>query len=93
MPFVEEVIFRGAIYRFIKGHTSIALAQMISGTVFAVMHGNLMSFLPLLIIGVLLAHIYEKEGNILLPMLFHAYWNGFSLLLLFLTNQSEMPFG
>ena len=92
-PFVEEVIFRGAIYRFIKGYVPVFAAQIISGAVFAVMHGNLMSFLPLLIIGVLLARIYEKEGNILLPILFHAYWNGFSLLLLFLTSQSEMPFG
>ena len=88
-PFVEEIIFRGAIYRFFKGHTSVFAAQIISGAFFAVVHFNLMSFLPLLTIGVLLAQLYEKEGNILLPMLFHAYWNGFSLLTLFLINQSE----
>ena len=83
-PFVEEIIFRGAIYRFLKGHTNIFTAQLISGAFFAMVHSNLMSFLPLLTIGVLLAQLYEKEGNILPSMIYHAYWNGFSLLLLFL---------
>ncbi|MGK0176989.1 MAG: membrane protease YdiL (CAAX protease family) [Lentimonas sp.] len=92
-PLVEEIIFRGAIYRFFKGHTPVFTAQVISGAFFAAMHFNLMSFLPLLVIGVLFAQIYEKEGNILLPMFFHAYWNGFSLLMLFLMSQAEVPHG
>ena len=91
-PFVEEIIFRGSIYRFLKGETSIFNAQFVSGAIFAVVHFNLQSFLPLLVIGVFLARVYEREGNILLPMIFHAYWNGFSLLMLFLTSQSELPF-
>ena len=91
-PFVEEIIFRGAIYRFLKGKTNVLNAQIISAAFFATIHFNLQSFLPLFVIGVLLVQIYEQEGNILLPMIFHAYWNGFSLLMLFLTNQSEFPF-
>ena len=87
-PFVEETIFRGAIYRFFKGHTSVFVAQIVSGAFFAMVHLNLMSFLPLLIIVILLAQLYEKEGNILLPMLFHVYWNGFSLLMLFLVRMN-----
>lgn len=91
-PFVEEIIFRGAIYRFLKGHIPIFNAQLVSGIFFACMHFNLMSFLPLIVIGIFLARLYEKEGNILLPMIFHAYWNGFSLLFLFLTSHSEVSF-
>ena len=85
-PLVEEIIFRGAIYRFLKGYGTAFTAQAISGTFFAALHANLMSFLPLVFIGILLARLYEKEGNILLPMVFHAYWNGFSLLIFFLTH-------
>ena len=91
-PFVEEIIFRGAIYRFLKAETCVLNAQIISGSLFAAVHFNLFSFLPLLVIGVLLARIYEKKGNILFPMVFHAYWNGFSLLMLLLTNWSEFSF-
>lgn len=92
-PLAEELIFRGAIYRFLKGHTSLFAAQLISGALFAVMHSNLMSFVPLLVLGVLLARIYEREGNILLPILFHSSWNGLSMLMLFLSTQSDVPFG
>ena len=86
-PFAEETIFRGAIYQFLKGHIPLLAAQVLSGALFAIVHFNLMSFLPLLAIGVFLARIYEKEGNILLPILFHICWNGFSLLIVFLTGQ------
>ena len=44
-PIVEELIFRGGIYRFLKSQTTLLPAQIISGAFFAVMHGNLMSFL------------------------------------------------
>lgn len=91
-PIVEEVIFRGAIYRFLKSAIPTFAAQVVSAAIFALMHANLLSFIPLLVIGTFLARIYEKEGNLLLPMIFHAYWNAFSLLMLFLISQSEVPF-
>lgn len=89
-PFVEEIIFRGCIYRFFKGKISIKKAQIISGSLFALMHLNLMSFVPLLVIGILLARIYEKQGNILMPILFHAYWNSFNLIMLLLTHHLNL---
>lgn len=92
-PLVEEIVFRGAIYQFLKGHIPLFAAQVLSGALFAMVHFNLMSFLPLLVIGVFLARIYEKEGNILLPIVFHICWNGFSLLMLFLISPSEVSPG
>lgn len=92
-PIAEEIIFRGAIYRFLKSQTTPLLARIISGLLFALMHGNLMSLLPLCVIGVLLAHVYEQHGNILVPICFHAYFNGFTVLILFITSQSEITFG
>lgn len=90
-PIVEEIIFRGGIYRFLKSQTTLLPAQIISGAFFAVMHGNLMSFLPLVVVGILLARVYERSGNILVPMCFHACFNGFSLLMLFVMSQSSIP--
>ena len=90
-PIVEELIFRGGIYRFIKSQTTLLPAQIISGAFFAVMHGNLMSFLPLVVVGILLARVYERTGNILVPMCFHACFNGFSLLMLLIMSQSSIP--
>ena len=90
-PMVEEIIFRGGIYRFLKSQVTPLPAQMISGAFFAVMHGNLMSFLPLVVVGILLARAYERSGNIMVPMCFHACFNGFSLLMLLIMSQSSIP--
>jgi len=90
-PIVEEIVFRGGIYRFLKSQSSVLTAQIISGALFATMHGNLMSFLPLLVIGIILARQYEGSGNILVPICFHAYFNGFNLLMLLIMSQSSFP--
>jgi membrane protease YdiL (CAAX protease family) len=90
-PMVEELIFRGGIYRFLKSQTTLLPAQIISGVFFAVMHGNLMSLLPLVVVGIFLARVYERSGNILVPMCFHACFNGFSLLMLFIMSHSSIP--
>ncbi|MFT5837263.1 MAG: membrane protease YdiL (CAAX protease family) [Candidatus Azotimanducaceae bacterium] len=89
-PIVEEIIFRGCIYRFLKSQTTISLAQVISGMLFSLIHANLMSFLPLLLVGILLAYIYEKTGSLLVSIWFHAFFNGFTLLMLFITSMSEV---
>lgn len=89
-PIVEELIFRGCIYRFFKSQTSLLLAQFISGVIFALIHANLLSFVPLILVGILLARSYEKSGNILVPICFHALFNGFSLLMLLIVNQSNL---
>ena len=90
-PIVEELIFRGGIYRFLKSQSTVLPAQIISGALFAVMHGNLMSFLPLVVVGIILAREYERSGSILVPMCFHACFNGFSLLMLLIMSQSSFP--
>lgn len=88
-PVVEELIFRGCIYRFLKSQTTLLPAQILSGIVFSFMHANLMSFIPLVIVGVLLARVYEKTGNLMVAIWFHAFFNAFSLLMLFITGLSE----
>ncbi|TVP77767.1 MAG: CPBP family intramembrane metalloprotease [Puniceicoccaceae bacterium] len=88
-PIVEEIIFRGCLYRFLKSQTTVLAAQILSGVLFSLMHNNLFSFFPLLIFGVLLARVYERSGNLLVPIWLHAFFNGFSLLMLYLTSLSE----
>ena len=89
-PIVEEIIFRGCIYRFLKSQTTLLPAQILSGCVFSMMHANLLSFVPLVIVGVLLARVYEKSGNLIVSMWFHAFFNAFSLLMLLITSMSEV---
>ncbi|NCG09154.1 MAG: CPBP family intramembrane metalloprotease [Verrucomicrobia bacterium] len=89
-PYVEEILFRGCIYRFLKSKTLIPFAQLISGVLFAAIHGNLSSFGPLIVVGILLAHVYEKEGSLRMAICFHAFFNAFSLTLILLAANSEV---
>lgn len=89
-PIVEEIVFRGCVYRFLKSQTTLLPAQILSGCVFSFMHWNLMSFVPLVIVGVFLARVYEKSGNLMVAIWFHAFFNAFSLLMLFITGMSEV---
>jgi membrane protease YdiL (CAAX protease family) len=88
-PVVEEIIFRGCIYRFLKSQTTLLGAQIISGSVFAMLHANLLSFVPLVLVGVLLARVYEKTGSLGVAIWFHAFFNAFSLGMLFITGMSD----
>lgn len=88
-PVVEEIIFRGCIYRFLKSQTTLLGAQILSGAVFAMLHANLLSFVPLVLVGVLLARAYEKTGSLAVAIWFHAFFNAFSLSMLFITGMSD----
>ena len=89
-PIVEELIFRGCLYRFLKSQTTLLPAQIASGLLFSMIHWNLLSFLPLVLIGIFLARVYEKTGSILVAIWFHAFFNAFSLGMLFVTNLSDV---
>ena len=91
VPVVEEVIFRGCLYRFLKARHSILMAQLISAALFALLHDNLNSFLPLVFIGFVLARIYESTGSIYKTIFFHALFNASSFIFLGLLKYSGLP--
>ena len=90
-PIIEEILFRGCIYRFLKGKTSLLKAQLLSATLFALLHANLHSFLPLVFIGFILARIYESSGNIKQSILFHGFFNATSFTFIALYKFADIP--
>ncbi len=89
-PVVEETVFRGCIYRFFKSQTTLIPAQVISAVIFSCLHLNLLSFFPLVIVGFLLSRAYEAGGNLKTSIIFHACFNSFTLVILYLTSISEV---
>ena len=85
-PIVEEIIFRGLLYRFFKYLNKPKLAMATSSLLFALAHNNLQSLLPIFFLGCLLTRAYEHSQNILVPIAFHAIFNGQSVFLIFLTR-------
>ena len=75
IPIIEEVLFRGVLFRVIRRWISFPWAMIISAVVFGVYHGNLVQFVYAGLCGMLLAYLYERYDSILAPILSHAVMN------------------
>jgi len=80
-PVAEEFFFRGVVYAAIRHRTGRSIAMLISGSLFAAIHTNLMGFLPISALGFLLAYLYERTGTLTASIIVHVFHN--SLLLAF----------
>lgn len=83
-PISEELVFRGAIYRFLKGRIHPLAALTGTSLLFAFIHFNIHSFLALFTLGMLLGRSYERTGSIVTPILYHACFNLTTMLIVIL---------
>ncbi len=74
-PLVEEILFRGIIYPTVKQVGYPRAAIWGTAFVFAAIHATPAIFLPLFLLGALLAHLYERTGNLLAPITTHVVFN------------------
>lgn len=74
-PISEELLFRGCVYRFLKGKLKHIQANAITAFLFALLHMHTAAFLPLFLLGMLLCRCYEKTGNIYVCIILHALFN------------------
>ncbi|MGH2748281.1 MAG: lysostaphin resistance A-like protein [Actinomycetota bacterium] len=82
-PIVEEFIFRGLIYRYLRGKKSVTYAVLVSAAIFAVAH-----FIPTLIpalfvLGIALALVAQRYDSIYPAMMLHALNNAIGLTILY----------
>jgi len=74
-PLVEEVVFRGYIYGAVKKLSNIGFAVVWSGLLFATVHMNMAGMLPLFVLGMALALVYEVTGSLWTPIAVHFTFN------------------
>jgi len=74
-PVAEELLFRGVLYPAVKRAGFPRLALWGTSVVFAAIHWNLPTFLPLLLLALGLVWLYERTGNLLAPIAAHATFN------------------
>lgn len=87
----EEIMFRGFLYRFFENHGKW-LAIFMSAILFAIFHLDPYRFLPVLILGILLAWIMYKSNSIILSMITHALNNSMALLFVHFYQTKFMKF-
>lgn len=83
-PLVEEVLFRGLLYRALRRRQSVALAAVLSSLAFAVIHTEIVVSQPLALINltllaVLWAVLYERTGSLVVPIVAHSVFNLMSI--------------
>lgn len=82
-PIVEELLFRGLIYQYLRRHQSLAVAVSISAAAFAVVHFIPVLFPSLFGLGVVLALLVERYGSIYPAIVLHALNNTIAVLLVY----------
>ena len=82
-PLGEETLFRGILYPTIKQAGFPKLAVWLTSIAFATIHMNAESFLPLLVLALLLILLYEKTNNLLAPITAHAVFNAAQFIYLY----------
>lgn len=74
-PVNEEFIFRRGLFRFLRQRFGRLAAFAVSSLLFATLHLNWASFLPLAVFGFVLAAAYEATGDIRVSIIAHGLFN------------------
>jgi len=86
-PVAEEMLFRGICYPWIKRLGFPRLALWLTSILFAAMHMNLATFVPLFVLSIGLIIMYEKTGNLLAPITTHALFNAANFFALYVLEK------
>ena len=80
-PFAEEIFFRGFVFAGLRTRLSLWPAALISGGLFGLVHApsGITTVVPLAIIGVVFAWLYERTGSLWLAIIAHAINNALAL--------------
>jgi len=85
-PLFEEMLFRGFLFHALRRALGVWPSALLSAAIFTAIHGNLYATLPLFVLGVALALLYERNGSLLAPMAAHATFNAVNVGTILLTR-------
>ncbi len=94
-PLVEEVIFRGVLFRALADRINLSVGLVLSAAIFAVIHVEVVLSQPFALVGLftvgfLLALAYHLTGNLMVAVLGHAVFNAISLGLTLLIDRLDL---
>jgi membrane protease YdiL (CAAX protease family) len=86
-PVAEEVLFRGILYPAIKQMGRPRLALWGTSLLFAAVHMNVVTFVPLAVLALVLTVLYERTNNLLAPITAHVLFNALNFGMLLVLQQ------
>lgn len=76
-PLVEEVVFRGAMFRHLRARAGLALSAVVTAVVFGLLHGYAWYLLtPVIMLGLGFALLRQWRGSLVACITAHAIHNG-----------------
>ncbi|MFA5094684.1 MAG: CPBP family intramembrane glutamic endopeptidase [Candidatus Omnitrophota bacterium] len=90
-PVMEELFFRGFAYPVVRKKMGARNAIILVSLVFSLLHLNIVSFFPILALGILLAYLYEKTGSIIPCIAVHIVHNTTVVFFVFLYRLIAVP--
>lgn len=79
-PLVEELFFRGALYRGLRRRHTAGMATIGVAAFFAAAHQDGRVFLPILVVGLAMTQLRALSGSLLPALLLHVAFNAASIL-------------
>jgi membrane protease YdiL (CAAX protease family) len=76
VPFIEEIIFRGLVFRWLRRHLRFAYAAPVSALFFSLVHGIPELMPALAVVGLVLAGFAERSGSLWPAIVLHGTFNG-----------------
>ncbi len=74
-PTLEEIFFRGLLFKYLSRHLSITKAILLASFLFALVHFRFDNFLSLFLTGWLLTFLFYKKHSLVLNIIFHSVLN------------------
>jgi membrane protease YdiL (CAAX protease family) len=89
--FAEELFFRGVIYQYLRNRWGIWPAVFISSFIFGIAHGDLAIGGAALVIGIVLALLYEYSHSLWAAIIVHAANNSIKIAILYAMLAMGLP--
>lgn len=75
IPILEELIFRGGVFRLLRRWMNFPFAMILSALIFGIYHWNLVQFVYATLCGLLLAYLCEIFGTVFASIMAHMSMN------------------
>jgi len=86
----EELLFRGTIQKFLtEWWKNPHVAIILTGFVFSAIHLQFYGFFPRWALGILFGYIFYWSGNIWIPIIAHALFNGLQVLVYYFAGENS----
>ena len=87
-PIAEEILFRGFLLPPLRDLLGSRSAILVGASIFAAVHGNIFTFLPLFAGGIGFCWLYEKHRDLSYSIIAHMTWNAIAFALYMLSAAS-----